>query len=391
MVNEKFEMKKEKRRGGGRWGGRKASSNSNKIEIGAKIINRDREIVNSNQESGFYLNSEEFNYNQLVKSSYLSTEFSLANNLGLKTGFRYENTKISGDWQNNSNTSFERSYDNWLPNFVLSKSFSPMRSIKFSYNQRIRRPSVRQINTNTNATDSRNYTIGNPNLKPTKTEQYELGINSFGRMLQASIQLYYKHSNDVIENFLDTVQSGSSISTYKNIGETRQIGGSFFGSINLRKLSLRASFDIYNYSGRDIKLGYNEWTSAVLLYSYSASGSYNISKNWKAEAFGFFRSPSQTIQGTSTSFSMMSFGVKKSFKNKRGSIGLRIIEPFQKNKEFITDLEGEFFSQSSITSTPFRSFAISFKYTIGKLNFKDAKKKTNINNNDIEEGGNQDY
>ena len=100
-----------------------------------------------------------------------------------------------------------------------------MRSIKFSYNQRIRRPSVRQINTNTNATDSRNYTIGNPNLKPTKTEQYELGINSFGRMLQASIQLYYKHSNDVIENFLDTVQSGSSISTYKNIGETRQIGG----------------------------------------------------------------------------------------------------------------------------------------------------------------------
>ena len=391
MVNEKFEMKKEKRRGGGRWGGRKASSNSNKIEIGAKIINRDREIVYSNQESGFYLNSEEFNYNQLVKSSYLSTEFSLANNLGLKTGFRYENTKISGDWQNNSNTSFERSYDNWLPNFVLSKSFSPMRSIKFSYNQRIRRPSVRQINTNTNATDSRNYTIGNPNLKPTKTEQYELGINSFGRMLQASIQLYYKHSNDVIENFLDTVQSGSSISTYKNIGETRQIGGSFFGSINLRKLSLRASFDIYNYSGRDIKLGYNEWTSAVLLYSYSASGSYNISKNWKAEAFGFFRSPSQTIQGTSTSFSMMSFGVKKSFKNKRGSIGLRIIEPFQKNKEFITDLEGEFFSQSSITSTPFRSFAISFKYTIGKLNFKDAKKKTNINNNDIEEGGNQDY
>jgi hypothetical protein len=88
---------------------------------------------------------------------------------------------------------------------------------------------------------------------------------------------------------------------------------------------------------------------------------------------------------------MMSFGIKKSFKNKRGSIGLRIIEPFEKNKEFISNLNGEFFSQSSVTTTPFRSFALSFKYTIGKLNFKDAKKKTNINNNDIEDGGNQDY
>jgi len=114
-------------------------------------------------------------------------------------------------------------------------------------------------------------------------------------------------------------------------------------------------------------------------------GSYNLGKNWKAETFGFFRSPTQTIQGTTTSFSMMSFGIKKSFKNKRGSIGLRIIEPFQKNKKFESNLDGEFFSQSSLRTIPFRSFAISFKYTIGKLNFKDGNKKTNIKNDDIQE------
>ena len=81
----------------------------------------------------------------------------------------------------------------------------------------------------------------------------------------------------------------------------------------------------------------------------------------------------------------MSFGIKKSFKNKRGSIGLRIIEPFQKNKKFESNLDGEFFSQSSLRTIPFRSFAISFKYTIGKLNFKDGNKKTNIKNDDIQE------
>ena len=80
---------------------------------------------------------------------------------------------------------------------------------------------------------------------------------------------------------------------------------------------------------------------------------------------------------------MISFGFKKTFKNKRGSIGMKIIEPFRKNKIFRSDLSGEFFSQSSHTTTPFRSFAISFNYTIGKLNFKDGNKKTNINNDDI--------
>ena len=126
-----------------------------------------------------------------------------------------------------------------------------------------------------------------------------------------------------------------------------------------------------------------------MLYSYWIGGNCDLGNNWKAETFAFFRSPNQTIQGSSTSWSMMSLGIKKIFNKKRGSIGLRIIEPFQKTKEMRTDLEGEFFSQSNITTIPFRSFAISFKYTIGKLNFKDPK--TKINNNDLIQEQNNDY
>ena len=296
-------------RRGGKRSGSGGTSNSNKIEIGGKIINRDREIVYSDQIDNSFRSAEEFNYNQLVTSSYLSTEFSFPYGLGLKTGVRYENTQTAGDWKNNSNTAFEKGYGDILPNFVFSKSFSPMRSIKFSYNQRIRRPSVKHINTNEDKLDNRNITIGNPNLEPTITEQYELAINSFGKILQASTQLYYKHSFNVIELFLDTILGGTSISTYKNIGESKQIGGSFFGSINLKKLSFRGSFDIYNYSGRDKTLGYEDWTTPVILYSYFMGGSYDLGKNWKAETFGFFRSPTQTIQGSVTSFSMMSFGI----------------------------------------------------------------------------------
>jgi outer membrane receptor protein involved in Fe transport len=189
---------------GKKWRGKK--SNSNKIELGVKIINRDREMVYSNQLNNIYKSSEKFDYNQHVISSYVSTEISMKKGFGLKTGVRYENTQSSGNWKNNSESPFKNNYGNLLPSFVISKSFSPMRSIKFSYNQRIRRPSVRNINTNENFDDSRNFTVGNPQLKPTRSEQYEFTLNSFGKILQGSTQLYYKHSNDVIESFLDTIQ-----------------------------------------------------------------------------------------------------------------------------------------------------------------------------------------
>ncbi len=267
-----------------------------------------------------------------------------------------------------------------------------MRSIKLSYNQRIKRPGVRQINSNVNKEDNRNITVGNPQLEPTITQQYEFAINSFGKILQRSAQLYYKHSFNVIESFIEEINDQAvSVARYKNIGESKQIGANLFGSIKLRKLSFRGSLDIYNYSGRDKDLGFEKWTDPVLLYSYFMGGSYDLGKNWKAETFGFYRSPTQSIQGTVTSFSMMSFGIKKTLKNKRGSFGLRFIEPFNKNKEFISDLDGELFTQSSVRTIPFRSIGVSFKYTIGKLNFKDGSKKTNIKNDDIQEDSNNEY
>jgi hypothetical protein len=88
---------------------------------------------------------------------------------------------------------------------------------------------------------------------------------------------------------------------------------------------------------------------------------------------------------------MMSFGVKKDFKNKRGSLGVHIVEPFSKYKVFTTKLNGENFTLHSENNLAFRSIGISFKYTFGKLNFKSSSKQSNIKNNDVNESDNSDF
>ena len=366
--------------------------NDHIIEVGGKMIIRDQEMDYETQSDSidFVFDNEIFNYTQTVNAVYLSTNINLPNDFSLKAGTRYEHTNIEGNWENDSEDPFSKNYDNILPNLTFSKKLSMGKSFKLSYSSRISRPSSSYINTNTNITNNKNITVGNPNLTPSTTKQLEFGYNSFGRKYQGSYYVYYKQSDDLIESFL-RIQDDISITTYENIGSSTRLGFNYYGSIRFDKLTLRGGFNLYNYEAEDNRFASENRTA--VLYNYNFGITLKLKNNWKAEGFGFARSPSQTLQGTSTSFSMMSFGIKKEFKNKRGSIGIRLVEPFAKNgdKIWTTDLSGDNFNQTSERTSKFTSIGISFKYTFGKLNFKSNSKRSKIKNDDVSEDSNQEF
>jgi hypothetical protein len=293
---------------------------------------------------------------------------------------------ISGDWSSGNKEAFDNSYGNILPSLTVAKEFSQGESLKLSYNNRISRPGIKNINPNTLRTNNFSSTEGNPNLFPASTHQIEMGYNKFGKKYQGSYSIYAKHTIDIIESYARII-NGITTNIFENIGSSTTYGFSYFGSLRFDKLNIRSGFNLYQYTGSgDID---NEEVSLTsnLLYSYNFGGNYDLGKKWKIEGWGFFRSPSQTIQGTSTSFSMMSFGIKKDFKNKRGSLGMHIVEPFNKYKVFTTDVSGNNFTLHSERNLTFRSIGISFKYTFGKLNFKTSNKESNIKNEDVKEEG----
>ena len=154
---------------------------------------------------------------------------------------------------------------------------------------------------------------------------------------------------------------------------------------------MRGGFNISDYNTQDISLA-NQSRSAIM-YNYNFGTTIRLKNNWKAEGFGFGRSKSQSLQGYSTTFSMMSFGVKKDFKNKRGSLGIRIVEPFLKNgkKRFESYSKGDNFEQESIRDINFTSIGISFKYTFGKLNFKSKKSRNSIKNTDVKQESQSEF
>lgn len=359
------------------------------IELGAKYVDRDMITAYSTLDNGVYTQPyEQFDYNQKVIAAYLNTKWQLTKKYSTVVGLRMETTAINGQWNYQNIGVWEKNfkgkfvpdpYMTLLPNLIISRKIDMMSSIKASYSKRISRPGINYINTNTTPTDDFRREIGNPDLKPSLSHNLELGYNNFSGKYKGSYYLFTKYSVDLVEPF-DSLNGDTSITTYRNIGENTSVGVNYYGSIKLGKLSLRAGFNLYTFQTTTEDIG-------DIQYNWNMGGNYDLGKGYKAETWGFFRSPTRTTQGYTPNFSMFSIGFKKEFKNKKGSIGLRFIDPFFEHKDFKSVLEGDDFYQYSNREVVFRSIGLSFKYTFGEMKFKAIKDKTGISNDDLMQGG----
>ena len=109
---------------------------------------------------------------------------------------------------------------------------------------------------------------------------------------------------------------------------------------------------------------------------------------WGIQVFGGGRGAQVQLQGRQGGFGMYSLGVKKEFKNKKGSIGLAG-ENFLTNTTGImrTELNSAMFSQVSTTNLYNRGVKLTLNYKLGSMTFNERKKTRSVKNDDIKDGG----
>ena len=124
----------------------------------------------------------------------------------------------------------------------LSYKASDLTNIRFSYAHRIRRPNAGDLNPFVVYRDEFNVSSGNPNLKPTDTDSFEIGYESRFGALDTNLRGYYRKDSGLISERKVFISDTVLLTTSDNAG-SNQAGGLEFtlsGKV-LPNLSLNTS------------------------------------------------------------------------------------------------------------------------------------------------------
>jgi outer membrane receptor for ferrienterochelin and colicin len=331
------------------------------------------------------------NYDQDILAGYFAYTLSLKSGYSIKTGARYEHTVISAYTLTEDDIEIP-SYGVLVPSVNVSKKLKNNNTLKASYNRRIQRPSIRYLNPNIQRENNLDVTVGNPELNPEYTNNFELAYSTILKGFVLNISGFARMTNDGIQSVrVPDVIEGVSVlkTTYQNIGMDNAYGSSIFLNVSAGKLSLNGGTDVYysmidNNNPVDSLRASNEGIVA----SGRIFGSYDFSKGWGAQFFSFYRGRQVQLQGTQGGFYMYSLGFRKEFNEKRGSIGLAAENFLQPSMKIRTELKSPLIEQSRLNTRNNLSFRVTFSYRIGKMSMDQRpRRRRSISNDDLKEDG----
>ncbi len=368
------------------------------LEIGAKTVIRQ---VNSDFEYLFAGATGEFatdlrnpagllNYKQNIAAAYVSYTYSTKNKYTFKIGTRFENTKI--DAEDKKGAILIPAYSNLVPSVNISKPVGKATTMKLAYNNRIQRPGLQQLNPNFNAANTQNISIGNPSLKPEISNNFELSLSTSIKKTYLNMSLFGRQTNNSITRITmpsDTL-AGALITTFQNIGKEQTFGSNIFGNISLTsKWTLNGGVDIYYNYLEGQQTGMNGVSSKIsndgIVIGGRIQSQLSLKNGWAMQFFGGYRGNRVQLQGSQRGQGMYSLGVRKEFKNKKGSLGIAS-DNFFGGMIMKSTLETPQFNQVSVNRLYNQNVKITFSYKIGKMKFTETK-KSKVKNDDVKAGG----
>ncbi len=369
----------------------------NKLDVGIKAMIRttDNNYYFYNYDTLFsdYINdttsSNHFIYSDYVYSAY--TTFSHEwNKLSIQAGLRAEETMQDGN-QKTTGFKFTNDYFNVFPSVHLSYNLTKETKLQLSYSRRINRPRPWSINPFVDKSDPLTWHKGNPNLKPEYINSYEGGIIKDWKNITLTSDIFYKSTNNVVNQYNSVDTSGVITMFPINIDKSESYGFEFVLNGQPAKfMRLMADFSWY----KSVVTGGDTSSSVVTnsIYSYDAklNASFFLPKNFSLQLNGMFEGPSIMAQSTRKGFFTVDVGLRKDLWNKKASLSIRVSDIFNTMKfETTTDYDALHAVMNFKRET--RIAYITFTYKInGGIKQKEQKKEQqenmNMDNNTMDMG-----
>lgn len=360
---------------------------NHKIEAGGKYIMR-RNYGNTEQyvtdASGQWIfnpdNSVDMNQHQDVSSLYAAYIGKLAA-FTIKGGVRYEHAHLSSKFKTPGHTDFARDLDDVVPNAMVSYNFPDNSSMRASYNMRISRPGVEQLNPYRNSNTPMSVEYGNPNLTSQKSNTVALTYSNFMLPVQMNVSVDYTHTKDMILNYTFLGQDNIINTTYGNIGQCRQTSIYAYLAYNIirgMKLSVNGGGYYSDYRASAINAYNNGWG-----WHISGNVDYEMPWNLDLSLYGGGGNGGATFQGRGSSWSYHGLGITKSMlTEKRLRISVTATGIFTPTVSYTSTIVTPDMIISNSNKMHQWSVGLSVSYRLGSFNAVVKQTSKSITNDD---------
>lgn len=320
--------------------------------------------------------------NQDVAAAY-ATYAGTFGKFGLKAGLRYEFTHMGVKFHTEGYENFATDLNDWVPNASVSYSLTPTRNLYASYQQRIRRPGVDQLNPHRSEFIQGMVSMGNPDLTSEKSHTVALSYSDFSGKLGINLRTFYLFSNNRISQYMYE-EGGTLISTFNNVGNEKNWGFSAFAKYQINALmdfSVNASALYTNLKYRARNMENHGW-------SFNAGLNYNYTMPWsvKMNAYGGFSTRRYMLQGHSSGWNYYGLSFSKAFmKNDRIKVTVSGSNFFSKSQHFSVYNADTTFANHMRVKMPMWDVNLSVAVTLGSLNSSVRRTSSQIQNDDVQQ------
>jgi outer membrane receptor protein involved in Fe transport len=365
-----------------------------RLETGFKGIYR-------SNDNDFRSDTLDRNLNQYTTNSSISNHFiykeqiyalyglfgSKIKDFSFKIGLRLELTFTKGELVTNGQ-SFTKNYLSLFPSVNLSQKLGKTQELQLSYSMRISRPNIYRLNPFVNSYDPLNLFVGNPDLNPEFTDSYELSFIKYLNTTTISSSAFFRYSHDVISRYSYLRDSSVTVSTYKNLSNSKSYGLDLIcNSQLLNWLGVNGSFGVYKteFDGGEAESnseGYS-WRASISTY-LSLPDIINLQLFYNLQGSRYF------AQGSSKPSQSLDAGISKMFFDNRLVINLRVSDVL-KTLSYDSEINGVGFKQTYTSNYQSRILFLTVSFRFGKIEESQEKRKkgndTNMENTSPSEDG----
>lgn len=343
-----------------------------KLRFGSKYaaVDTDSDLKSFTQND----TTDEFDFQENNSNRFLIDEtiFAMYTKLNAKFGkwsfsggLRFEDSNTEGI-STNANDSRTRKITRFFPSASLSRKINENLGANLAYSYRIRRPSYNSLNSFVQFYDPLTSEVGNPNLKPSFTNNYQFNLTFDS---QPFFTIAYSETKDDLFLFISQDDATAQISrTTINLSERRNWNFRLFGPLDFIKgvegfTGFIVDYNVFQSNNLDPQLKLSKWN-----YGWYTQASYELPWEINAEMSSYFGSGALEGQIDVGWIGDLDFSFGKKFLDDRLKVNLGISKVL--NRGFVgivnyDNIDAEIESNGSRQNVQLR-FAYSFGSKFGK-------------------------